>query len=760
MSITELELAFAQDPQSAAYVPLCEAYLEQGRFMEAMVVCKKGLKAHPTSVEARVLLAQVYARQQKYPRAIQELDELIAGNGQNALAFAGRGKIRLESGDEKGAIADFKKAIDLDDGVEDATEALRKLGIVYPEPPPPPPAAAPAAAMPRMQSYVMPQGPMPPQAMMPGGAAAGQVVQAPPPAAWQTEPQPPGWPLPPPLVRGGSQVAPGYAPGRPRLEGEDELEALANRVGAERQGVGNAAKLSLLLGGFLLITSLVVTAYLFHRKHVTEGIAELSRTARAEFAEDTYGSYKKAAFDFEKILSDFDSKHALTIANLAHTYAILWGEHGETERREALEKLMPLAEKYAPSSAHTISASGLILLYSGQDRHKAAVTAAEAIAPLAKKLRDEHGQGGSYADLTLGIIDLELGNYETAQSTLSEVVQSQPQSVRAKIWYARASQRSGYLDRAESAYSEALRVSKDHPGARAGRALVRVQRGKLQPAAEDLVAFDAFIQQFPKEVSTRDGALAEYARSEIFRAAGEEARASGAYENAVRLDKTNADFPYGLGRVLLAQGRFRDAVGPLGQAVKMEPNRRAFLVALATAELELGDYASAEKHIAAALKLRADDLEALVAKGRLLAAQKKPETEAFLRGVIETTKGAAVVNLELAKYFRASTRAKDARDILEKTINEIDSVPPTVRGQVLLEYGKLMLDNGDEGTAYNSFEKAGEAGAMEGWFRALELLQRGGRRDKEAMKKACDRYLNAGSLPNTSEAKGICAGLL
>ena len=63
-SITELELAFAQDPQSSAYVPLCEAYLDQSRFMEAMVVAKKGLKAHPSSVDARLLLASVYARQQ------------------------------------------------------------------------------------------------------------------------------------------------------------------------------------------------------------------------------------------------------------------------------------------------------------------------------------------------------------------------------------------------------------------------------------------------------------------------------------------------------------------------------------------------------------------------------------------------------------------------------------------------------------------------------------------------------------------------
>ncbi|MBK6684249.1 MAG: hypothetical protein IPG45_07235 [Deltaproteobacteria bacterium] len=63
LSITELELQFAQNPDSIAYVPLCEAYIAQGRFMEAMVVCKKSIKAHPQAAEPRILLARVYAEQ-------------------------------------------------------------------------------------------------------------------------------------------------------------------------------------------------------------------------------------------------------------------------------------------------------------------------------------------------------------------------------------------------------------------------------------------------------------------------------------------------------------------------------------------------------------------------------------------------------------------------------------------------------------------------------------------------------------------------
>src|ERR1700722_17025641 len=70
--LSALEQAFAQDP--AAYRPLAEGYLALGRFMEAMLVAKKGAKAKPTEAAPRVVLARIYAEQNKDPKAIEELN--------------------------------------------------------------------------------------------------------------------------------------------------------------------------------------------------------------------------------------------------------------------------------------------------------------------------------------------------------------------------------------------------------------------------------------------------------------------------------------------------------------------------------------------------------------------------------------------------------------------------------------------------------------------------------------------------------------
>src|SRR3990172_3654177 len=76
--ISTLERAFASDPGSDAYRPLTEAYVEAGRFMEAMVVCKKGVRAHPDDPAPKVLLARVYAEQGKDRKALEELGAVLA----------------------------------------------------------------------------------------------------------------------------------------------------------------------------------------------------------------------------------------------------------------------------------------------------------------------------------------------------------------------------------------------------------------------------------------------------------------------------------------------------------------------------------------------------------------------------------------------------------------------------------------------------------------------------------------------------------
>ena len=56
--LAKLELAFASDPQSKAFIELANTYIELNRMVEAMVVAKKGMKVHP--VDGHFILAKIY----------------------------------------------------------------------------------------------------------------------------------------------------------------------------------------------------------------------------------------------------------------------------------------------------------------------------------------------------------------------------------------------------------------------------------------------------------------------------------------------------------------------------------------------------------------------------------------------------------------------------------------------------------------------------------------------------------------------------
>src|SRR5438105_4150127 len=112
--LAKLEHAFATDPGSEAYKPLAEAYLGMGRFMEAMVVCKKGVKAHPSVADPRVLLARVYAEQGKDKKAIEELQGALGVAPNDKIALRLAGSLQLKTGEAEPGKADLLKAVHAD----------------------------------------------------------------------------------------------------------------------------------------------------------------------------------------------------------------------------------------------------------------------------------------------------------------------------------------------------------------------------------------------------------------------------------------------------------------------------------------------------------------------------------------------------------------------------------------------------------------------------------------------------------------------
>ncbi|MFW5879038.1 MAG: tetratricopeptide repeat protein [Myxococcota bacterium] len=159
--IAALESAFASDPTSRAFQPLAEAYLALGRFMEAMVVCKKGVKAHPTDPTARVLMGRIYADQGKDRKAVEEFKAALELDENEVDANRLLGSMLLGQGETEEGTRLLERAAAAAPEDPKVKDACEKWGVKIPEAAPPqPPAAVPA--------------PPPSAAQGPAGGAAPQ----------------------------------------------------------------------------------------------------------------------------------------------------------------------------------------------------------------------------------------------------------------------------------------------------------------------------------------------------------------------------------------------------------------------------------------------------------------------------------------------------------------------------------------------------------------------------------------------------------
>ena len=88
---------------------------------DSSVADEKALQAAKIATDAPALLD--FFRK----RTLADADRAIALNGRSASAFSTRGLIRERLADNAGAIADFRKALELDPTFQQPAEGLRRL---------------------------------------------------------------------------------------------------------------------------------------------------------------------------------------------------------------------------------------------------------------------------------------------------------------------------------------------------------------------------------------------------------------------------------------------------------------------------------------------------------------------------------------------------------------------------------------------------------------------------------------------------------
>jgi cellulose synthase operon protein C len=728
--LAELEMAFAKDPSSPAFIALSSAYLQQGRFMEAMVVCKKGIKSQPDNVEGRLLLARVYAEQGKVPKALEEVRGLLEQKPDlegtaAATAFFFYGQMLDKSGRSDEAVEQFKEALRRDRGFADATAALQAKGIDWsPGPSPEEIAAAEAAqrAEEEAKRLAEEEARAAAQAAADAQAAAAQARRTTPPTGGASGPVPTPRTTSMPAFPANDPAFQGYAGAYGMFSGPVPVATAHRRLGPG---------FTFGLGALLLLVVAGVIIGLKVSKQKEEEIRARWKAATKLIQSDTSGGHKGGVKELEAALKvDDDQKNV--VAQYALSMAILSVERGEKEFDTPAKKAVERATKIASDQPAAIAARMIIL----RDEKKAG----EGI-PLAKKLGDE-------TSLPISV-RVQLGRAYAAEGKvadmmrIAESLKDVPDPV-ALTFVGEALRRVGEKQRARQALDGVMKNDLDHDPGRALRALTILENEdatNLNVAIDDLRT----LKELGKDlVGHTQRGYASLGMAVVGRKIGRPDR-----ENELELQAARAalgsdpELPLFEAKQALAHDEAAKAIPLAQEAIKRDRVRVEPYVTLVEAAIKARNWSAADAALGEGLAVFGDNLALGLAKGNRLAMEgKHDEAVTHLKGMLQSHDVAEVYR-EIGRVYLRRDDINQGIDWLKKAADKVKNRAPAIQANIYTALGKAYAQAGDHGQAelvYGESLAATSEHSVTYWWLGLTLEKLGKTGDA---KKAFRNYLSA-----------------
>jgi tetratricopeptide (TPR) repeat protein len=706
--LAKLEHAFASDPSSEAYKPLAEAYLASGRFMEAMVVCKKGVKAHPNRADPRLLLARVYQDQGKDKKALEEVLGALQSYPSDKATLRMAGALQLKTGEAEAGQQNLLKAYEADPADPDTLALMQQYKVQAPvaaAPVAPAPAPAPVAVAPAVQAAPAPAAPAP--------AARASHVEA-------DEPAPRAKPSSAHAERPAVRRA-------PVVVQDDDVDDDDDAPRKPRKSASNTSKFVTI--GLLVALPVVLGGYFVQGRMAAQRNREIKKqldAATQELKHDSFASYKKACDAADKALEvapDSTAAHGY----LAYAYAIRWGEHGGgDDARGKAEEHLAAAQKSKEVSSHLYAAGALVKTYGGKGK--------EALVELEKQVKtfDEQGKRSSLLYLTLGLIQMNAGDMERAKDNLEKSQALSPDDPRIYAALGAVYRRLGQDGTAWKNYDFALRYEKDHPESLLGKSLLMLEQDEPNfglaavmlkkllevdppPSPRQLAAANVARALLISRVSASMEKMKPEEQAKLAADTGvptdkEKARQelTKAEDTGFTLDRNSPELFLIKGRRLLAENQYDQAAAEIRKAVKIDGTRAQLYVELAKALMgKPGGEKEAAEALVTALKTMGDSPKLLTLLGNAYRRQGKLDDalKTYERSVKDANAKNPEARLAIGAIYRERSEWTKAQESLEKASTEFIGQPDKA-ATALLELARVFEGKGDTTKADETYQKA------------------------------------------------------
>lgn len=164
--IETLEEALSGVMDSNVFIQLAESYRLQGRYPEAIEVCRKGLEKMPDALPGRLLLGRCYLEMGLNAEAKEELEKVAQGIEECYLVYKWLSQVYLQEKDLGKSLEVMKKALFFPSAAETGKHSVTPLEMDMLHRKPSPPFLAPKAESPKKTAEDIPttEGKRPAQA--------------------------------------------------------------------------------------------------------------------------------------------------------------------------------------------------------------------------------------------------------------------------------------------------------------------------------------------------------------------------------------------------------------------------------------------------------------------------------------------------------------------------------------------------------------------------------------------------------------------
>lgn len=747
--LSQLEMAFAADPR--AFVPLTNAYLQLGRFMEAMVVCKKGIKALPDSVEGRLLLGRVYAEQGKIPKALEEVKALLATNPEHAEAHFVAGQLHEKSGRFEEAIEAFKETIRRDRGHDGAKAALKAKGIDFDPGPSPEEIAAQKAAEEARAAEAAAQ-----KAAEEAAAEAARAMQA----AQAAKARATGQSIDHLGVPGasamGATAARGAAPVGAAAVDPAFAAAYAQNLygyaGPQAQMAANKRFGPGFTFGFAALLLLVIVGVIVgarSHKQTQDEIKELLKEQQALVKKDTTKGHKKALEKLEAAIKKDDDQE-LALSQYAYSLGVLADRGVKEADEKTVGDAVAMAKKKAKDHPLSVAAQ-MIALRRGGD-----AAGAEALGRTV----------GSDVKMLPVAVRVELGRALMAQGKMSDVLPiadslAETTDVAGFTFAGIVYRAVGDTFKARRAFDNAIKVELDHDPARALRALFIIEQDDVVNFVVALDDVRSVLDLGKDSLGVRQFGYATLGRALLAKRlrAGSDREIDSDLVAARSLLRNDPEMPFFEARIAKDDKRYDDAQKLLDEAIKLDPYRIGPYLALIEVGSRAKKFDVADKAFADAQKVFGDNLELGLARGtRLLAEQRADDALTHLQGMLKTL-DLAEVHRDIGKVYMLKRDYTAAVANLKKAAEKAAVRGPGTQANIYTWLGRALAQAEDHAQAKEAYAQAiavtSEFATTYYWLAlSLQALDEGA-----AATDAFNKYLKAEpNGPYAEEARRRLAG--